>query len=111
MGAVNPTPAKVHGWAGGCDPTANTMKANTKVLLVEDNSDAREAWSTLISSWGYGVDNAEDGERALQLIERSRPQILLLDLRLPKKDGLAVLREIRANGWDLPTIVISGEGE
>ena len=89
----------------------NTMKAGTRVLIVEDNSDAREAWSTLISSWGYRVDSAEDGERALQLIESSDPQILLLDLRLPKKDGLAVLREIRANGWQLPTIVISGEGE
>jgi DNA-binding NtrC family response regulator len=88
-----------------------TMKAGTRVLLVEDNADAREAWSTLISSWGYRVDTAEDGERALQLIERFDPQILLLDLRLPKKDGLAVLREIRTNGWQLPTIVISGEGE
>jgi two-component system response regulator HydG len=87
------------------------MKAGTKVLLVEDNSDAREAWSTLISSWGYQVESAEDGECALQLIEGSQPQILLLDLRLPKKDGLAVLREIRTKGLDLPTIVISGEGE
>jgi DNA-binding NtrC family response regulator len=87
------------------------MKACIKLLIVEDNADAREAWSTLISSWGYRVDNAEDGERALQLIESSDPQILLLDLRLPKKDGLAVLREIRANGWQLPTIVISGEGD
>jgi DNA-binding NtrC family response regulator len=87
------------------------MKAGIKVLIVEDNSDAREAWSTLISSWGYRVDTAEDGEQALQLIESSDPQILLLDLRLPKKDGLAVLREIRANGWQIPTIVISGEGD
>lgn len=87
------------------------MKASTRVLIVEDNSDAREAWSTLISSWGYRVDSAEDGERALQLIESGDPQILLLDLRLPRKDGLAVLGEIRANGWQLPTIVISGEGE
>jgi DNA-binding NtrC family response regulator len=47
----------------------------------------------------------------LQLIESSDPQILLLDLRLPKKDGLGVLREIRANGWQIPTIVISGEGD
>ena len=87
------------------------MKASTKILLVEDNADAREAWSTLISSWGYRVDVAEDGERALQMIERSAPHILLLDLRLPKKDRLAVLREIRTNGWLLPTVVISGEGE
>jgi DNA-binding NtrC family response regulator len=87
------------------------MKATTRVLIVEDNADAREAWSTLIESWGYRVDTAEDGERAVQLIESYDPQILLLDLRLPKKDGLAVLGEIHANGWQLPTIVISGEGE
>ncbi|HVB59144.1 MAG TPA: sigma-54 dependent transcriptional regulator [Candidatus Acidoferrales bacterium] len=87
------------------------MKAVTKILLVEDNPDAREAWATLISSWGYQIDSAEDGERALQLIESYDPQILLLDLRLPKKDGLTVLCEIRAKGWQLPTIVISGEGE
>jgi len=87
------------------------MKAITKVLLVEDDADAREAWALLISSWGYRVDQAEDGERALQLIESYDPQILLLDIRLPKKDGLQVLREMRANGWQLPTLVISGEGE
>jgi len=89
----------------------NGMKAGIRVLIVEDNADAREAWSTLISSWEYRVETAEDGERALRLIESTDPQILLLDLRIPKKDGLAVLREIRANGWHLPTIVISGEGE
>jgi DNA-binding NtrC family response regulator len=87
------------------------MKAGIRVLIVEDNADAREAWSTLISSWGYQVNSAEDGERALQLIESSDPQILLLDLRLPKKDGLAVLSEIHVNGRQLPTIVMSGEGE
>ena len=55
------------------------MKATTKVLLVEDDADAREAWALLISSWGYRVDQAEDGERALQLIESYDPQILLLN--------------------------------
>jgi DNA-binding NtrC family response regulator len=87
------------------------MKAGPRVLIVEDNADVREAWTLLISSWGYRVESAEDGERALQLIESCDPQILLLDLRLPKKDGLAVLAEIRAKGWQFPTIVISGEGE
>jgi len=87
------------------------MKAGPRVLIVEDNADVREALTLLISSWGYRVESADDGERALQMIESCDPQILLLDLRLPKKDGLAVLAEIRANGWQLPTIVISGEGE
>ena len=90
---------------------SNAMKAGTRVLIVEDNADAREAWSTLLTSWGYRVEGAADGERALQLVESFDPQILLLDLRLPRKDGLAVLRDMRANGWQIPTIVISGEGE
>jgi DNA-binding NtrC family response regulator len=87
------------------------MKAEIRVLIVEDAREAREAWSELISSWGYRVDSAEDGERALQMIGSCNPRILLLDLKLPKKDGLQVLQEIRANGWQLPTIVLSGEGE
>jgi DNA-binding NtrC family response regulator len=87
------------------------MKAGIRVLVVEDNSEAREAWSKLISSWGYRVEEAGDGERALQLIEGFEPQILLLDLRLPKKDGLTVLGELYAQGCRIPTIVISGEGE
>jgi DNA-binding NtrC family response regulator len=85
--------------------------AATKVLIVEDDADSREGWSILISRWGYRVDTAEDGERALQKIDSAAPQILLLDLKLPKKDGLAVLREVQANGWQIPAIVISGEGE
>lgn len=85
--------------------------AATRVLIVEDDADSREGWSILISRWGYRVDTAEDGERALQMIDGAAPHILLLDLKLPKKDGLAVLHEIQANGWQIPAIVISGEGE
>ena len=82
-----------------------------RILVVEDDLSTREAWRELITSWGFDVAVAEDGVRALGLIASYSPDIMLLDLRLPRKDGLAVLREMRESGIELLTIVISGEGE
>jgi DNA-binding NtrC family response regulator len=82
-----------------------------RILVVEDDPSTREAWRELITSWGFEVSVAEDGVRALDLIASYAPDIMLLDLRLPRKDGLAVLREMRERGIEVPTIVISGEGE
>jgi DNA-binding NtrC family response regulator len=87
------------------------MKLRNRVLVVEDNSDAREVWRELISTWGFDAGEAEDGEQALQMVESYDPHILLLDLKLPKKDGLQVLAEIRKSGRNLPTVIISGAGE
>jgi two-component system, NtrC family, response regulator HydG len=82
-----------------------------RILVVEDDLSTREAWRELITSWGFEVSVAEDGVRALSLLASYDPDIMLLDLRLPRKDGLAVLREMREQGIEVPTIVISGEGE
>jgi two-component system, NtrC family, response regulator HydG len=82
-----------------------------RILVVEDDLSTREAWRELITSWGFDVAVAEDGVRALNLITSYSPDIMLLDLRLPRKDGLTVLREMREGGVELRTIVISGEGE
>ena len=60
---------------------------------------------------GLQVEAAEDGLRAIELIASFEPHILLLDLKLPGKDGLGVLSEIRLRGLPITTIVISGEGE
>jgi DNA-binding NtrC family response regulator len=87
------------------------MNETRNILVVEDDSGTREAWSELIASWGYQVEAAEDGERALELINGGTPDILLLDLKLPRKDGFEVLNAMRERGSHLPTIVVSGEGE
>ncbi len=85
--------------------------AGKRILVVEDDASTREAWRELIVSWGFDVVAAEDGEKALGLIATCNPAIMLLDLRLPRKDGLTVLCELRERGINLLTIVISGEGE
>ena len=82
-----------------------------RVLVAEDHPRTRHAWAELIASWGFKVEAAEDGQRAIELIRSFEPHILLLDLKLPVKDGLEVLSEIRQRGLPITTIVISGEGD
>ena len=82
-----------------------------RVLVAEDHPRTRHAWVELIASWGFKVEAAEDGQRAIELIASFEPHILLLDLKLPIKDGLGVLGEIRQRGLPITTIVISGEGD
>ena len=82
-----------------------------RILIAEDDPATRHALSELISSWGFQIEAAEDGARALELAETFDPHILLLDLKLPLKDGIEVLTTMRERGSRLTTIVISGEGE
>jgi two-component system, NtrC family, response regulator HydG len=87
------------------------MPSEKRILVAEDDLATGHAWSELIASWGYRVSIAEDGKRALELAESYDPHILLLDLRLPQLNGLEVLSELRQRGVEVPTIMISGEGE
>src|SRR5882672_4093156 len=88
------------------------MAANEKrVLVAEDDLSTRRAWSELISSWGYKVSAAADGEEALEIARTFEPHIILSDLKMPRKDGMELLREIREFGLNTATIMISGEGD
>jgi CheY-like chemotaxis protein len=68
-----------------------------KVLIAEDNAVNRELLRELLETRGYAVVEACDGEEALHAIEQMQPDILLLDIGMPKLDGLAVMRKIREN--------------
>src|SRR3984893_13038800 len=96
---------------GGLAVGVSAMAVEKRILVAEDDLATRQAWCELIAAWGFRVEVAEDGDRALELVESYDPHILLLDLRLPRKDGLQVLKEIRERGLQIPTVVISGEGE
>jgi two-component system, NtrC family, response regulator HydG len=87
------------------------MPTEKRILVAEDDLATGQAWSELIASWGYKVSIAEDGKRALELADSYDPHILLLDLRLPHLNGLEVLSELRQRGVEIPTIMISGEGD
>ena len=68
-----------------------------RVLIAEDNAINRELLRELLEARGYAVDEACDGQMALQMIEQTRPDILLLDIGMPVLDGYAVVRKIREN--------------
>jgi len=87
------------------------MPSKKRILVAEDDVATGQAWSELIATWGFDVRIADDGRRAVEFAESYDPHILLLDLRLPELNGLEVLGELRQRGVDIPTIMISGEGE
>ena len=66
-----------------------------KIVLVEDDTNIREMYKMKIEAGGYVVVTAKDGVEALALIKREDPNLILLDILLPKKDGFEVLKEIK----------------
>jgi CheY-like chemotaxis protein len=80
-----------------------------KVLLVDDSKFLRMANERALSRAGYQVSTAADGEEALKLANDILPQIILLDMLLPKISGLDVLKALKANPAtrDIPVIVLT----
>lgn len=68
-----------------------------RLLVVEDDQFLREFYQELLQAEGYLVDIAADGEVAAQKIQEGGYHLVLLDIMLPKKDGLMILRESKAN--------------
>jgi len=83
--------------------------SNSKVLLVEDSKFLRMANEHALSKAGYQVSTAADGEQALQVANDKLPDIILLDMLLPKLSGPAVLKALKANPAtrDIPVIVLT----
>lgn len=80
------------------------------VLLVEDADELAGLVMRELKTDGHEVRRAEDGERALTLYDRERPDVVILDWMLPKMDGIAVLRQIRQRGHT-PVLMLTARGE
>jgi DNA-binding NtrC family response regulator len=87
------------------------MNDNARILVVEDDATTLEAWCGMIRTWGFHVSGAVDGEHALEQLRACNPQVLVSDLKMPRRDGLGLLKEMRRLGVNLPTLIISGEGD
>ena len=81
-----------------------------KVLIVDDEKNICEIIRLYVEKEGYKTAIAYDGEQALLLFESEKPDIILLDVMMPKKDGWQVCREIRAK-YDVPIIMLTAKGE
>lgn len=77
------------------------------ILIVEDEAILRDSLRDWLTDAGYQTDTAADGEEGLQMIVEQDYDLVLLDMRLPGKDGLQVLREARAQKPQLKGIIIT----
>jgi DNA-binding response OmpR family regulator len=80
------------------------------VLVVEDQDDLAEAIALNLRRDGYRSDVARDGLHALHAIGRREPDLIILDLGLPRVDGMTVLQRIRADGVQCPVLVLTARG-
>ena len=78
-----------------------------KLLLVEDNPQLNKALTTLLKRNSYLVDSASDGEEALICLDEYQYDVIILDIMLPKIDGLEVLRRVRKQGIQTPIILLT----
>ncbi len=83
------------------------------ILVVDDDEHTRHLLRDLCEASGFQVKMAEDGIEALERLSEARPDLLLLDLMLPRKDGFAVLKQLREDeAWsDLPVIILTAMGD
>ena len=84
-----------------------------KLLIVDDDKMLLDMFKEILTHEGYEVVVASDGEEALAKVKETNPDVILLDLVLPKMNGFEVLKEIRQKYKDKwrPVIILSGQGD
>src|SRR6185369_12787991 len=100
------------GLSGPRAMTENNLQHKT-VLIVEDSEDARYFMRLELEQLGYRIVEADNGEKAIEVAERERPDIILMDLSLPIMDGIAATEKIRAcDGFkSVPVIAVTAHQE
>jgi len=96
--------------AATAHPDADAPVAPCRVLVADDLRDSADSLALLIELMGHSVEIAYDGEAALHAAERFRPDIVLLDLGMPKLDGFEVSRRIRATPWGASVRLVAQSG-
>jgi signal transduction histidine kinase len=86
------------------------MQVRRNILIADDNQDALESLALMLRLEGHEVHCASDGEEALALAGQRRPEIVVLDVGMPKLDGCEVARRIRAESWGRQAVLVALTG-
>lgn len=81
------------------------------ILIVEDDSHIRMGIVEALESEGYEVSETSDGSQAIPLVKDRRPDLLILDIMLPRKNGFDICRELRATGNTTPIMMLTAKGQ
>lgn len=92
-------------------PAFSSAAPKLTALIVDDELDIRELLSILLVELGYATITAADGVEALDIFQARRPDIVLTDIKMPGKDGIAVLKDIKAEFPEIEVIMLSGHGD
>jgi signal transduction histidine kinase len=90
--------------------TETPMQVRRNILIADDNQDALESLALMLRMEGHEVVCASDGEEALLLAGQRKPEIVVLDVGMPKLDGCEVARRIRAEAWGRGAILVALTG-
>lgn len=82
-----------------------------KLLLAEDTADLNKAVTTVLAHYHYDVDSAYDGAQAENFIAQNVYDVVILDIMMPKVDGLTVLKHMRENGDHTPVLLLTAKAE
>jgi DNA-binding response OmpR family regulator len=84
-------------------------RCEVRTLVVDDDPDVRLVCRVALTSFGHEVLTARDGEEGLATALRERPDMIVLDIMMPRKDGLSLLRDLRADesAKEIPVVLLS----
>ena len=82
-----------------------------KILAIDDEIYVRQSVRTFLEDYGYTIFEADSGEQGLEIFDREKPALILLDLRMPGMDGFQVLSQMGEKNPEIPVVVASGTGE
>jgi CheY-like chemotaxis protein len=92
------------------DKEINMAEDRKTILIVEDEPDTATYLSALLGDAGYNTVQAEDGEKALEMVKASRPDLITLDISMPKKSGVRFYRDMKeSDEWKgIPIVIVTG---
>jgi PAS domain S-box-containing protein len=103
-------PTAVHGDARSLPADAVVHRLRRRVLVVDDNVDALKSLSMLVCQLGNEVFQASDGQQAIEAAEQYRPEVILMDLGMPKVSGYDAARRIREEPWGNEILLVATTG-
>lgn len=87
------------------------MLETNHILVVEDDKDIREGIDIYLRNQGYVVFQAGDGVEGLEIIEKEEIHLAIVDIMMPRMDGITMMMKVREKGYDFPVIMLSAKSE